>query len=466
MSLRPVLLLSLTALVFACEPRNELPPLPERPTGLQVQVQQRIDQAYAAVDADAANPALLEELAMLLHVHDRFNAANQVYSRARTMAPNSFRLAYLHGDALEQAGDAPAALQAFEQALVFNPSDERAQMRVAQLLVRSGEVARGRAIYEGMLDNGVDRPELLYGLAQVMLRSSEPEAATVLLNSLVQKHGDSGPAHYALSQAWQQRGNEQQAAYHRALFDRYQDIRIPIRDPLLEEAQGRRAGDQPHLERASRLYKAGALAAAAEEYEKALAINPDNAAAHASLVAIYGTTGSLDKAAAHFRQAIADDANYAVAYTNYGTVLLQARQFADAEQVLRQAASLTQANAEILANLGYAIELQQRGKEAMQFYRQALQHDPMDVLANYLAGRALTTENNLDAAIEHLGRSAQTPSSHQLRALIALARAQRTAGDAERSVETLQRAVHVARREGEEATAVAIEDEIRVWSSD
>ena len=455
------------SLLAACSDPG--PPLPALPVvdyaNLQAAVQKPLREAYAAVEQRPSDAGANGELAMVLHVHDRFAAAAACYERARILRPDSFRWAYLHGDVLEQAGRTDQALESFRHAQTLNPRDARVRVRVAQLLVRNGEREEARSLYEALLDEGAGRADVLYGFAQLLNTSGEPEAAIVLLKQLLERHGDSGPAHYALAQAFRRRGDPQSAERHQRLFEQYRDTRIPVDDPVLRVAQQRRAGDQPHLERAAQFYKAGDLRAAAAEYGRALQINPDNATAHANLVAISGSTVGVQQARLHYERAIALEPELALAYSNYGTVLIKAKRFAAAEPVLARAAALDSAGADAPANLGFAIELQSRADAAEQHYREALRRDPGHALANYLLGRLLTGRGEHAAAIPLLQRCAATESPHRTRALITLAEAQRDSGQQASGIETLRRARELAIGAGNNGLAAAIEQEIQAWSA-
>lgn len=454
-------------LLTACtESSLPLPPLPAiEYDGLQPAVEERLREAYTAVDADPSDPEANGELAMVLHVHDRFAAAALCYGRARMLAPGSFRWAYLQGDALEQAGRTDEALESFRHAHTLNPRDARVRVRIAGLLVRKGADDEARSLYEALLDEGAGRADVLYGFAQLLNQSGQPEAAIVLLEQLIRRHGNAGPAHYALSQAYRRHGDPVSAARHQQLFERYRDTRIPVDDPLLSAARQRRAGDQPHMERGAQLYKDGQLPAAAAEYERALEINPDNAAAHANLVAIDGAIAGPGQAREHYERAVALDPDLAIAYSNYGTVLLKAGQFAAAEPVLARAAALDTAGADALANLGFAIELQGRLSEAGPHYRQALQRDPGHALANYLLGRLLAGRGEHAAAIALLERSAAADSPHRTRALVSLADALRDSGQTDAGIESLKRARQFAAQAGNDGLAASLEREIQAWSA-
>lgn len=452
--------------LLACEVQQPLPELPVAPDGMQPQVQQAVEELYQALQHEPRDPSANARLAKLLHVHDRFAAAALVYSRARQLNPDAFRLAYLHGDALEQSGRIDDAIEAFRDAAALNPADLRTQVRLAQLLVRTGQVDEGRAIYETLLDAGSSRADVLYGLAKLQLDYGEPEAATVLLNRILREHGDAGPVHYALSQAYRQRGDNDAAATHQDLFEEHRDTRLAIDDPVLQQARALRAGDQPHLQRAAELFESGNLTAAALEYEKAATANPDNAATHANLVTVYGEMRDLQRAGRSYRRAVELDPQLAQAHSSYGLVLIRNNRFAEAETVLRRAAALDQASADVLVNLGFALELQQKADEAVPFYHSGLERDPLHPLGNFLLGRQMLGQQQMAVAIDHLERSAASPSPHQVRALVALAQARRDTGNSEQGLMHLREAQAVARSQRDAATVAAIEGQIDKWLSE
>ena len=89
---------------------------------------------------------------------------------------------------------------------------------------------------------------------------------------------------------------------------------------------------QKAYERGTKLSNKGDDLKAAEEFEKAVALDPEYAAAHGDLGVQYIRLGRLKDAEAELRRAIALDPYVSIAHSNLGWVLFQSRNSPEAEQ--------------------------------------------------------------------------------------------------------------------------------------
>src|SRR5690242_11680178 len=97
---------------------------------IRVQVQQALERARANPrDAKAVGG-----LAMVLHAYQQYDAAAQMYKRARALEPQNFDWVYLLGAAEKAQGAFDAAAESFRSALRIKPGDVPAQLRLAESL--------------------------------------------------------------------------------------------------------------------------------------------------------------------------------------------------------------------------------------------------------------------------------------------------------------------------------------------
>ena len=78
-----------------------------------------------------------------------------------------------------------------------------------------------------------------------------------------------------------------------------------------------------HLGRGVDLEKAGRLAEAIAEHEKAVELDPNLVQARINLVILYGRMGNFDKAYEHYRAAIKTGAPYAELHYNFGVLAFE-----------------------------------------------------------------------------------------------------------------------------------------------
>jgi len=94
-------------------------------------------------------------------------------------------------------------------------------------------------------------------------------------------------------------------------------------------------------DRSAKFSRKGDSRRAAEELEKAVALDPEYAEAHGNLGFEYSQLGRLQEAEAEMRRAIALDPYVSIAHSNLGWVLFQQGNFADAERSARRALALS-----------------------------------------------------------------------------------------------------------------------------
>ena len=142
---------------------------------------------------------------------------------------------------------------------------------------------------------------------------------------------------------------------------------------------------------------------AIECYERAIAINPNYAAAHSNLGVVKQQIGRLPEAIAHYRQALAIDRNLAETASNLGSALAEAGETEEAIAQYERALSLNPNCAEALINLGLLREAQGDVAEAISCYEQAIQVNPNCAVA-YL---------NLGIALEAQGEEAEAGANYE-----------------------------------------------------
>jgi tetratricopeptide (TPR) repeat protein len=227
--------------------------------------------------------------------------------------------------------------------------------------------------------------------------------------------------------------------------------------------------------------KAGDVRGAMELYRKAVALNPDNADAHAFLGGLLTDQGQLQEAQRHLERALQLDSNHSVAHYNLGNALAKERRheqaiesyeraikldpknskarnnlgvvliglgrIAEALQVLREAVAADPGSADAHDNLGHALSKLGRRDEAIREWLEALRlgGDLFETRRNL--GIALLEEGDFDAAAEHLAR-AHGLNPRDVPCMLHLATAHARRGDPSAAAQVLTEAVQAARKLG------------------
>lgn len=119
------------------------------------------------------------------------------------------------GKVREHRGDLGGALNLYRKAAALNPTSSRFQGRIAEVLVRNGEVERGRALAEQLVAEDPDNPELRVTLGKILgftgrydeavrtfeealeLSPEHPSALIMLIYAHLQRHDpDRARAYY------------------------------------------------------------------------------------------------------------------------------------------------------------------------------------------------------------------------------------------------------------------------------
>ncbi|MEG4088553.1 tetratricopeptide repeat protein [Microcoleus sp. Pol12B4] len=144
---------------------------------------------------------------------------------------------------------------------------------------------------------------------------------------------------------------------------------------------------------------------AIECYERAIASDPNYAAAHSNLGVLKQQAGRLTEAIAHYRQALFIDGNLGETASNLGSALAEAGETEEAIAQYERALSLNPNCAEALINLGLLREEQGDVAEAISCYEQAIQINPNCAVAYLNLGIALETQGEEGKAIANYERA-------------------------------------------------------------
>jgi tetratricopeptide (TPR) repeat protein len=153
------------------------------------------------------------------------------------------------------------------------------------------------------------------------------------------------------------------------------------------------------------LHEKGDAAAALDQFEQALALQPDFEEASNNVGTMLLETGRATEAADAFRQAVKLDPGYAIAHFNLGNALRQGGQLPEAIAEFQQSLKLDPLNAEAENNLADALLAAGRNDEAFAHFARAAEISPTYAGAQYNWGVALLKTNDVPGAITHFQRA-------------------------------------------------------------
>lgn len=372
---------------------------------LPLTVKATLQRVYDAARAKPEDAAVVGRLAMFLHAYDQHRAAGEYYSAARRLDRRSASWAYLSGVAQAELGDDRGAVTSFRDALDIDPRYLPARVRLADALMRAGELDASRREYSALVREFPELAVAHYGLGRLASASGDRQAAAEHYRRAVAIAPQFGPAHYALALAYRDLGLDDRTAPHLAAHRAYGASRPSLADPLLEQVRSLKETARDLIEEAARLGRAGKLEESIAAHHKALELDPSAAQAHVNLISLYGRTRRPDKAEEHYRAAVTLGANLADAHYNYGVLLAATGRPTEAAAAFRQALQVNPFHAQAHHNLGGM--LAQRGKldEAAMHYRQAIANDPQHRSARVNLGRVLVGLQRYAEAVEQFERA-------------------------------------------------------------
>ena len=279
-----------------------------------------VDPAIAAADRLIAEGNRAEDSGQL-------ERACELYRQAVALVPQYPKAHINLGIALEAMGDVPAAIHAYEQALATDPAHPAANYNLGKLLHAHGEPLRAEKLLTLALQERPDFPDARVVLALVHLSQGKlAHAATELEAALRQR-----PADFA------------------ALFHYGATLRALNR---LDESR--------------------------DALKRAIAVDRNNADAHAALSDVLVALGDTAGATAELEVVLKHKPDWSDALFNYGTLLRRQLRLEEAERAFRRAIAAHPGHAGAYRMLGEVLLAQSRGDEAFEVYRAARQENPQD----------------------------------------------------------------------------------------
>ncbi len=149
-----------------------------------------------------------------------------------------------------------------------------------------------------------------------------------------------------------------------------------------------------------KLAESGKYEASIAEWNKALALSPEDAKAHNNLGRALAGAGRYDEAASHWAKALELKPDYAEARNNLGVALIREGKLDDAVAQFRKILAANSGYAEVHNNLGHALERKGKSDEAIREWRQALKINPAYSQAHFNLGNALFARAKIPEALE------------------------------------------------------------------
>lgn len=443
-----------------------VPPLPDLaldrfPPASRAAIQPALDAARRATN----DQAIVGRLGMTLQAWEQWEAAHATFLRARGLAGDRFRWAYLDAIVLQRLGRPEEAAAALKAALAARPDYLPARAKLAEALFDAGQADASARAFSALLKEPAAEPAAQFGLGRIAAAAGRHEEAIAHLQRAIALFPEYGAAHYALARSARALGRVDEAQQalkgHQAFGARWPGLP----DPVLADVAALRSDARAALQRGRKLADAGEVTEAIAAYEEALTLDQPlqsqaSAQAHAGLVSLYGRAKDWTRAETHYRAAIAFGAELEEAHYNYGVLLGLQDRWDESAAAYRQVLAINPRHPQAHNNLGHVLERSRAFDEAAAEYRRALEASPDFRLARFNLGRMLIALKRPQEAIAQLERLTQPRDAEAAPYLFALATAYIHTGQQDQGRKWASEARRLALEHGQQALAAAIDREL------
>ena len=383
-------------------------------------------------------------LAMLLHAHGQYAAAEASYRRAHAFDPRAFRWLYYLALAESAQGKNTEALAALRKALRMESEYGPARLKLAELALETGDRPRSIETYTELAKTRPYAARAWYGLGKAYSAEGEWQRAIAALAQACEAHPGYGAAHYALATAYRRVGQTKTADQHVAAYERHRSDEPPVEDPLLAAISSFSMSASNYVKTGAELESQGKLSEALEAHRKALELDPSLQQAHINLISLYGRMGDAAAAEKHYRSVLLLNPQSAGAHYNFGVLAVENKRYAEAKSAFEKALQANPQHADAHTNLGYLLEQEGKLYDAARHYRAAIENKPELRLAHFHLGRVLLNRRLYPEAIEEFNRTLTPEDDTTPGYVYALAIAFGRSGDAARAAEHMRKARRMA----------------------
>jgi tetratricopeptide (TPR) repeat protein len=133
---------------------------------------------------------------------------------------------------------------------------------------------------------------------------------------------------------------------------------------------------------------------------------------HLAAGRLHESQGQLAGAAEQYHRAIAVDPKTIEAYNRLGNLYIRSGQHKEAEKIYQQAIRIAPEQAHLYNNLGFCHTLQKRWEQAIAMFRKALEINPSFDRAHVNLAMALAQQDRFEEALEHFQAALPPDSAH------------------------------------------------------
>ena len=352
----------------------------------------------------------------------KFPAAVKAAKAGLALDSTSADLNNLLATAEASQGRYRPAIDALERALRHHPDFALGHLNLGGLYTKLGRFDLVEISLERALELRPDWSSVHRRLAELYLGSGRPEAAVEAIRKAIGLFPGDATLTFYLGRSLETAGREEAAM---AAFRHAADLDIGFEEALyrlsvLARRSGRHALADSALERFEHLQRIGndpEIHKKMKKLRSSILNAPEDGAHHYALGAFFSRWGYWDEALDKFARAAALAPGDPHRLNQIGSLLVQNSRPGEAIPYFEDAIAADSTFVPAIANLGTALDLLDRGREAMDCFRRALLLRPADPNVHLSYGVSLLKAGRTEEALEKLesGR-ALTAADSRLRA--------------------------------------------------
>ena len=420
-----------------------------------------IEATQRAAAAQPADANAVGAFARALHAWEQWQAAHDAYTRAATLAPQTFEWQYLDAVVLQRLAQHAEAAARLRAAVRLSGGYLPARVKLAEALLESGDLEESKSLFTALVGEPAAVPAAEVGLGRIAAAEQRHREAIAHFERAVSLFPELGAAHYALALSYRAVGRREDAQLALEQHRRYGARWPALPDAVLAAVTDLREDAGAILQRGVKLADAGDVDAAIAAHETALARDPGLTQAHANLIALYGRTRNWSKAEEHYRAAVSSGVGLADVHYDYGVLLGLQEKWDLAENAYREALAVNPMHPQARNNLGQTLERQRKLAEAADSYRRAVESQPGFRLARFNHARMLIALTRPAEAIAELEKIVEPRDAEAPRYLFALGVAHVRAGRKAEGIKWAMQAKALALQFGQTELAAAIDGELK-----
>lgn len=278
-------------------------------SGADREAQQQVRDAYALLTATVADrgasatdlSVAYGDLGKLLMAAEFNEAAEPCLLNALSMAPGEWRWSYYLAHLYRRKGDLAKSAEYFERTVAVQPANIAALWWLGTVYLDLGRPAEADVRFSRAVALQPGALSAIYGLGRAALARNDYAKAVEYLERVLTMNERAVAAHYPLGLAYRGLGQLPQAEAHLARRS-HMEI-LPI-DPLINELDGLLHSVTAYQDRGMRAARSGNWEDAVQQFQRAVALSPDNVDARLDLITALYQTGDTGGALAQAREAL------------------------------------------------------------------------------------------------------------------------------------------------------------------